>query len=148
LKEQGCEGDTRDGDVLLQGWAKGKNVAVDFVIEHPLAPHRWPLRLERVQRCLKDAEVAKQTKGEERCARHGWGFQPAAFTTWGMAGPQASAMLFEIKKRATNNLSGWIKIKKAEEITANISLTMARQIARQLRMRNRVHEMCTTNEQD
>jgi hypothetical protein len=101
-----------------------------------------------VQRCLKDAEVAKQTKGEERCARHGWGFQPAAFTTWGMAGPQASAMLFEIKKRATNNLSGWIKIKKAEEITANISLTMARQIARQLRMRNRVHEMCTTNEQD
>ena len=39
-KEQGCDGGTRDADVLLMAWNKGRHTAVDLVLEHALAPSR------------------------------------------------------------------------------------------------------------
>ena len=136
--EQGCFGDTRDADLLLVGWCKGRNTAVDFTVVHPLAPSNWPLRLEEVTRELKSAEARKVAIAEERCQYAGWSYLAAAFSPWGMAGPSGKGLLQEICRRAVASLSGWEKIRRQGEIAVGISVTLQQQVARQLSLRYRV----------
>ena len=77
------------------------------------------------------------------CRQSGWGFTPAAFTPWGGAGPSARAILHEVGRRATAALAGWPKERRLREIYEGISLTLAREVARQLSLRNRVQDACT-----
>ena len=136
--EQGCFGDTRDADLLLVGWSRGRNTAVDFTVVHPLAPSNWPLALEAVSRELKGAEARKVAVAEERCQHAGWAYQAAAFSPWGMPGPSAKGLLQEISRRAVAALGGWEKTRRLLEIQEGVSVTMQRQVARQLGLRYRV----------
>ena len=137
-KEQGCHDGTRDADVLLMAWNQGKHCALDVCFEHPLAPHKWPLNLTGVENTLRAAEATKRGHAEERCARHNWGYAGAAFSPWGMLGPGAAQFLHALKKKATNGLSDSAKMLKDMEITRGVSMTIARQVAKQLRLRNLV----------
>ena len=124
--------------MLLLAWNSGRHLAVDFVVEHPLAPGRWPLQVGRVQRAIPDAEAAKARAAADRCARHSWDFTGAGFSVWGATGPAAAKMLYELTRRATHALLGAHKTARAEEIRQNFSLTLARAVARQLRLAVRV----------
>ena len=106
---------------------------------HPLAPHKWPLNLSLVESTLRTAEAVKRGNAEERCAKHGWGYVGASFSPWGMLGPGAAQFLHALKKKATNGLSDSSKSLKDMEITRGLSMTIDRQVAKQLRLRNLVH---------
>ncbi len=62
----------------------------------------------------------------------------AAFSPWGMPGPSAKSLLQEITRRAVAALGGWEKTIRTLQIQEGISVTMQRQVSRQLALRYRV----------
>ena len=128
----------RPADILLIGWDHGRDVAVDFVVSHPLAMSYQGRSIDRAKRHLKDVEARKVADEGALCTLNSWGFAPAAFSPWGATGTNAGALLFELSRRATANLSGWRKTKKVQEFYENLSLTLARRVAMALKAKNRV----------
>ena len=61
---------------------------------------------------------------------------------WGGSGPTARALLHEVGRRATSHLAGWPKQRRLREIHEGLSLTLAREVVRQLSLRNRVQDAC------
>ena len=63
-----------------------------------------------------------------------------ACSTWGGEGPGAKRIFHEVLHRATADLQGWQKTERTREIRQALSLTLAREVARQLRVRCRVND--------
>ena len=80
-----------------------------------------------------------QTDGPP-CEAKGWGFSPFALSTWGGLGTSAKGVLFEVTKRATADMRGWPKTRALLEIREGLSVTLMRQVARQLSVKGRVEE--------
>ena len=133
----------RPADILLVAWERGRDVAVDLTVTHPLGLSAHPIVVQNVAQHCRRAETAKVTAEGDLCRQAGWGFNPAAFTPWGGCGPSARTLLYEVGRRATAALSGWPKLRRLREIREGLSLTMAREVARQLSLRNRVQDACT-----
>jgi len=75
----------------------------------------------------------------------GWGFHPASLSPWGGMGPAAKALLFDVFRKASEDLNGWAKQQRIHEAYQGLSLTLARGVARQLGVRCRVLDICTTH---
>ena len=101
--------------------------------QHPLVP-------EQALKHANQAESRKLQTDGPPCAAKGWGFSPFALSTWGGLGSSAKAVLFEVTKRATADLKGWPKIKAIDEIRETLSVTLMKEIARQLAVKGRVDE--------
>ena len=99
----------RPADLLLINWDRGADLAIDFTVSHPLALAHQPLVLKNVTRHGRHEEAAKSASEGPMCGLARWAFQPAAFNPWGGMGPAAREILFEITKRATSELEGWLK---------------------------------------
>ena len=104
----------------------------------PTMPSNYPLNLESVSRCLKRAEAEKAAQGEARCAKQGWGYIGAAFSTWGGLGPGAKSIFNRILRIASNGLSQRAKSEKCAKLTKTVSVALARGMIRQLRARDRI----------
>jgi hypothetical protein len=142
-KEQTSGGRRRPADILLVGWERGRDVAVDLTVTHPLGLASHPIVVKSATQHCRRAEEAKTAAEGDLCRQAGWGFVPAAFTPWGGCGPSARSILHEVGRRATAALSGWPKAGRLREIHEGLSLTLAREVARQLSLRNRVQDACT-----
>ena len=142
-KEVTCGTRQRPADILLLAWERGRDVAVDLTVTHPLGLSQHPIVVQNAARHCARAEAAKKEAEGDLCRRAGWGFTPAAFTPWGGSGPTARALLHEVGRRATNNLAGWPKQRRLREIHEGLSLTLAREVVRQLNLRNLVQDACT-----
>ena len=118
-------------------------MAVDITITQPLGLTSHPIVVSNAARHCQRAELAKTHAEGDLCVRAGWGFAAAAFTPWGGSGPTARALLHEVGKRVTAHLEGWPKQRRLREINESLSLTLARQVAGQLSLRNRVQDACT-----
>jgi hypothetical protein len=60
------------------GWDKGRDVAIDFVVTHPLQAglnHSLP----QVSNHLRVAEARKISENLGVCTQFGWDFAPAGF---------------------------------------------------------------------
>jgi hypothetical protein len=139
-KEVSCNGRQRPADILLVAWERGRDVAVDLTVTHPLGLSQHPINVRNAARHCQRAEAAKVQAEGDLCLRAGWGFAPMAFSPWGGIGPNARALLHEIGRRATAHLSGWPKQRCLREMHENISLTLAREVVSQLSLRNRVQD--------
>ena len=133
-------GGDRPADILLIGWDKGTNGRVDFTTTSPLRLDPYPLSLEKAKRHLNEAEKAKRAKQLSSCHAMGWGHHPAAYSPWGGQGTAARSLLYEVLKRATADQQGWSKPQRILEMRQNISMTLAREVAKQLSLRCRVQE--------
>ena len=142
-KEVSCGTRQRPADVLLLAWERGRDVAVDLTVTHPLGLAHHPIVVKNAARHCQRAEANKASAEGDLCRRAGWGFAPAAFSPWGGAGPTARALLHEVGRRATAHLTGWTKQRLLREIHEGLSLTLAREVVRQLTLRNRVQDACT-----
>ena len=116
---------------------------MDLTISHPLGLGEHPIVVQRAASHCQGKEREKSADEAELCRRVGWGFTPAAFSPWGGCGPSARALLHEVGRRATADLEGWPKLRRLRELHENLSLTLAREVARQLSLRNRVQDACT-----
>ena len=74
------------------------------------------------------------------CQEKDWGFSTFAVSTWGGLGTSAKAVLFEVSKRATADLRGWPKTHALQAIRETLSVTLMREVARQLTVKNRVQD--------
>ena len=128
----------RPADLLLTGWDRGRDLAVDLTVTHPACPSLFPLACEKARRHLGQAESAKVTKQGQQCCNAGWAFHPAAFSPWGGMGPGAKSLVFEISKRACADLHGWPRSQRLREIRGALSLALARGVAAQLSSRLKV----------
>jgi len=139
-KEAECIAGRRPADVLLLQWSRGQHVAVDFVCSHPAGLAEHPLDPERAAKHCNRAEARKVRSDGPPCEAKGWGFSPFAMTTWGGLGSSAKAVLFEVTKRATADLKGWPKTRALDEIREDLSVTLMREVARQLSLKGRVED--------
>ena len=130
----------RPADILLLGWDKGTDVCVDLTISSPLSLDCFPLNIERAKRHLNEKEKDKKSKQLAQCEAMGWGHHPAAYSPWGGQGTAARSLLFEVLKRATADQQGWAKTQRILELRQNLSITLAREVAKQLSLRCRVLE--------
>jgi hypothetical protein len=139
-KEAECVAGRRPADILLLQWSRGQHVAVDFVCTHPAGLAQHPLVVDNAARHCNLAEARKVQADGPPCEEKGWGFSPFALSTWGGLGTSAKAVLFEVTKRATADLRGWPKTQALLEIRETLSVTLMREIARQLSVKGRVQE--------
>ena len=139
-KEAECLAGRRPADILLLQWSRGQHVAVDFVCTHPAGLAQHPLVVSNASRHCNLAESRKVQADGPPCEAKGWGFSPFALSTWGGLGTSAKAVLFEVTKRATADLRGWPKTQAILEIRDGLSVTLMREIARQLSVKGRVEE--------
>jgi hypothetical protein len=139
-KEAECVDKQRPADVLLLQWSRGQHVAIDFVCTHPAGVAHHPLVVENTMKHCNRAEAQKVRADGLACEAKGWGFSPFAITTWGGLGSSAKAVLFEVTKRITADLQGWPRSQALEEIRQGLSVTLMRQIARQLSAKGRVED--------
>ncbi len=133
----------RPADILLIGWDRGRDVAVDITFSHPLNVTCHPLSREKAKRHLPDVEHAKKSKEGAQCTTVGWGFHPAAFSPWGGMGPGAKSLWFELAKKLAPDLQGWPRHQLLRETVEGLSLCMARSTARQLWLRCKIADQCT-----
>ena len=139
-KEPECLAGRRPADVLLLLWTRGQHVAVDFVCTHPAGPAQYPLEGARGAKHCNRAEASKLRENSAPCQEKGWGFSPFAVSTWGGLGTSAKAVLFEVSKRATADLRGWPKTHALQAIRETLSVTLMREVARQLTVKGRVQD--------
>ena len=118
---------------------------VDLTVTHPFGLSQHPIIVRNVAKHCHRAEAAKTQAEGDLCLRAGWGFSPMAFSPWGGTGPTAKSLLHEIGKRATAHLAGWPKQRRLREISENLSLTLAREVVRQLSLRNRVQDAISSD---
>jgi hypothetical protein len=140
LKEVHAQGRERPADLLLIAWDKGRDLCVDLTVTSPFTAENYPLSLDQAGRHLKAAERKKLTKHAASCAAMGWGANPAAFSPWGTTGPAAASILQEILKRASADLESAAKGTRIQEMRQNLSVTLARSLAKQLALKNRMLE--------
>ena len=139
-KEVAASGGDRPADILLIGWDKGCDVCVDLTITSPLALDAFPLSVEKAKRHLNEAEKEKRSKQLPSCEAMGWGHHPAAYSPWGGQGTAARSLLWEVLKHATSDQQGWAKTQRILELRQNLSITLAREVARQLSLRCQVSD--------
>lgn len=113
---------------------------MDFVCTHPAGPAQYPLEGARGAKHCNRAEASKMRENSAPCQEKGWGFSPFAVSTWGGLGTSAKAVLFEVSKRATADLRGWPKTHALQAIRETLSVTLMREVARQLTVKNRVQD--------
>ena len=128
----------RPADILLLGWDRGRDVCVDFTVTNPLTADNYPLQPGIGKAHMAAAERANVVKEGPLCVTVCWGFHPAAFSPWGGMGPQARWLLEETTKRITADLPMAAHSARVAEVRQNLSLTLAREVARQLALRCRV----------
>ena len=63
-----------------------------------------------------------------------------AYSIWVGEGPSAKRLFHEVLKRASADLQGWQKTERAVEMRQALSLTLMREVVRQLRLRCRVSD--------
>ena len=139
-KEAPCVAGRRPADILLLQWSRGQHVAVDFVCTHPAGLAEHPLVADNAAKHCNRAETRKVKVDGPPCEEKGWGFSPFAMSTWGGLGSSAKAVLFEVTKRATADLKGWPKTQALLEIREGLSVTLMREVARQLLVKSRVQD--------
>ena len=122
----------RPADILLEGWNSGEDVAVDITISHPMSAANYPLMPECAARHLKVKEVNKRRKHAATCRHVRWACHPAAYSPWGGQGPLAGSLLREVSKRAGADGTSWTRRARAGEMRQHLSLTLMREVARQL----------------
>jgi len=74
------------------------------------------------------------------CEAKGVGFSPFALATCGGLGSSAKSVLFEVTHRATADLHEWAKTHAMETIHQGLSVTLMRQIARQVSAKGRAND--------
>ena len=139
-KEAECLEKGRPADVLLLHWPCGQHVAVDFVCTHQAGVANHPLVVENTTRHCNREEAKKVQADGPTCEAKGWGFYPFAISTWGGLGSSAKTVFFEVTKRVTADLQGWPRSQALEEIRQGLSVTLMRQVVRQLSAKGRVDD--------
>ena len=139
-KEVMVPGRTRPADILLHNWSKGMDVCVDLTITNPLQAENLPLKPDTAFSHLSQAERDKHKKHNESCEKQRWLSNPAAFSPWGGCGPAAKSLLRDLISRIVGAQHPAVRECRTREIRENLSLTLARHIAKQLSVKNRVLE--------
>jgi hypothetical protein len=115
---------------------------VDFTVTNALSADNYPLVPDTAARHLKRAEEQKKLKEGPACNATGWGMHPAAYSHWGAMGPMAKTLLVEVSKRVANDLPHAAQPNRVGEIRQNLSITLAREVARQLSLRSTFLPSC------
>ena len=87
------------------------------------------------------AEKTKTRVEGPLCAAVQWGFHPVALSPWGGMGPQARWLLEETTKRITVDLPMSAHSVRVNEVKQGLSMTLAREVARQLALRCRLTDV-------
>ena len=137
-KEVVARGRKRPADILLLGWDRGRDVCIDFTVTNPLSAENFPLQPGVGKTHLGVAEREKMRLEGPLCAEVNWGFHPVALSPWGGMGPSAKWFLQETCKRVTTDLPLAAHSARVGEVRQGLSITLAREVARQLLLRCRV----------
>jgi hypothetical protein len=140
VKEASSTSNDRPADLLLVGFSRGLDWALDFTVTSPCTLDQYPLTPGTARKHVSLAENAKSAHNQASCDHMRWECCPMAYSVWGGEGPGAKRVFYEVLRRATADLQGWQKTERAAEMRQALSLTLAREVARQLPVRCRVND--------
>ena len=131
-REKSIDGSlSRPADILLPGFWRGQDVAVDITVVHPLQVHR-PYGLGSATRALDDAAREKRRAHGEACERVGVRFEPLVLDTWGGVHGTGKQVWRAIQLAATKRLRPNERTQRLGALKRSLSLAVVRTVARQL----------------
>ena len=117
----------RPADIFIRCW-HGKAVALDVTVTHPLCPSQ---QTSAASTAASRAESKKVGQYAARCKDAGWGFIPAAYTSFGHAGPSAQLFEREVANRIATR-TGVTPAEAAGYVGVVLTMAVARGVADQL----------------
>ena len=97
VKEAPALQNERPADILLLGFDKGIDVALDFTVSSPL--DQYPFSPDKAKKHLAAKEANKKQHNSDMCARLRWECCPVGYSTWGGEGPGARKLFHEVMHR-------------------------------------------------
>ena len=122
----------RPADILLRGWASGRDVAVDVTIAHPLQLAELAWQVDKAKSFLRHREQLKVDKYEAACLLEGWGFLPMAFSTWATPRPGAFGLLSRILRQAAAGADADDRSTRLSDLRDTITQSLMRQVVQLL----------------
>jgi hypothetical protein len=130
-KEVMSQGLNRPADVLIMRWQKGKHLAVNLAVVHPLQLASFPLT-SAADGTVARTEKAKTQHDQESCSSVGWGYCPLVLSTWGSLGFQGVDLTSQIIKDVVQPMGAWEGAKLALGMKTNLSMALLKGVVSQL----------------
>ena len=131
-REQSVDGSgSRPADILLPGFARGQDVAVDITITHPIQVHRAH-GFGAAKLAMEGARREKYRAHQQTCSRVGVRFEPLVMDTWGGVHGGAGSIWSSIVQAASRGLRVAERAARLGALRQGLSLSVVRTVARQL----------------
>jgi hypothetical protein len=130
-KEQSTDDKARPGDLFLSRLTVNGPGAVDVTVRDPLATSH-PCAWEAVEDWHARQEDQKNRKYVVTCHRLGWSFVPFVVDTFGGMGKEACDLVQNLLKGVLGQKEGWQRRGEEALVWQTLSMSLAREIARQL----------------
>ena len=140
-KEQMAPDRSRPGDVFVARLDANGPGAVDITVRHTLAPSRPVRRATDVDGWLAAQEREKVAKYAGQCRRLGWTMVPFVVDCYGAFGHEAQAFVASCLKLLLAQKELWARRGAEADAWQTLSLALAREVARQLRVSRFAEEM-------
>ena len=133
-KEQAAPDRTRPGDVFIARLDANGPAAVDITVRHTLAPSRPVRKPEDLPSWFQGQEREKTAKYQSQCRRLGWSMVPFVMDCFGGLGDEARSFLSTCLTLLLGKKELWARRSAEANVWQRISLALAREVARQLRL--------------
>jgi hypothetical protein len=130
-KEQKAPDGSRPGDLFISRLDENGPAAVDVTIRDPLAMSH-PCPREKIEDWHDEQELDKCRKYGTVCHRKGWKFVPFVMDVWGGLGREALALVQTFIKALVGQKEGWQRRRLEATVWQELSITLAKSVARQL----------------
>ena len=106
-------------------------MAIDFTVKHPTIPSA-PIDPKAAAKVVEKHEEAKKEKYSRMCEAAGCAFVPWGMGTWGGFGPEAHRVLKRLTVHMVGDKAGSLKAEQTQLIWGPLSVSVMRQVAREL----------------
>jgi hypothetical protein len=139
-KEQAAPDRTRPGDVFISRLDSNGPAAVDITIRHTLAPSRPVRKAADVEPWLEAQEREKTTKYLPQCRRLGWAMIPFVVDCFGGLGREARSLMGTCLRMILGQRELWARRSAEAEVWQTLSVSVAKEVGKQLRLSRYVTE--------
>ena len=131
-REQSVDGSaSRPADILLSGFARGQDVALDITITHPIQVHRAH-GFGAAKAAMEHARREKYRAHQRACSRVGVRFEPLVLDTWGGVHGGAGSVWSSIVQAVSRGLRVADRTARLGTLRQGFSLSVVRAVAKQL----------------
>jgi hypothetical protein len=131
-KEQRADDNSQPGDIFIPRLDSEGPVAIDVTIRHTQTPSNPLSRAAQLPIWQEKQEADKHRKYDATCSRRGWRLTPFVLDCFGGMGQQGRSLMSTLLKALLGQREGWLQRQTEAEVWQGLSLTLAKEISKQL----------------